>query len=534
MLKQTAHRMEIDDALVLPKGRLVDLGSFENLVYDHDTTRSCEIAPLFTLPVQIALPDGPDELRGPAYEVVLPPDIGFTQHLAIEMAKFAASPNGWKASVGVGVRATLDELAHTIRLSELTFFFGDTTLPLYRLSASDTVRHSLPPSYIKHNSTEVWHPTVRDPDGKPRFTPRPDQDKLTWSPASPFAHYVDQVVLDERSMVWDHLFRRISDPSISGVAGRYNREDMMKDIRESLDHTKLRLRNLSLDYAHDWTRKEPFGDDLMSGLLGGGRDELLPDLAEVSIEVTAGLRDLLNRVRYIGPLREPPDRHSIFGGVSHEDVGTTGVNLADVLFERGDLVTRVNEALESFDIGYKVEIESFTATRDDGHSSGRKDLFSVSLVDQRTGVRVNLPDVGFGVGQVLPVIVQSVLSENNVVLIEQPELHLHPRLQTELGDVFIRSALERGNTFLLETHSEHLILRLMRRMRDTARGTLPKDFPAVHPKDVKILYVQPTENGSVIRELELDEEGELLDPWPNGFFEEGFRERFARGSDYAL
>ena len=96
--------------------------------------------------------------------------------------------------------------------------------------------------------------------------------------------------------------------------------------------------------------------------------------------------------------------------------------------------------------------------------------------------------------------------------------------------MFIESALgERKNTFLLETHSEHLILRIMRRMRDTVRGTLPEGLPPVRPEDVAVLYVQPKADNStsVVRVLELDEEGQLLDPWPGGFFEEGFNERFA-------
>jgi predicted ATPase len=120
------------------------------------------------------------------------------------------------------------------------------------------------------------------------------------------------------------------------------------------------------------------------------------------------------------------------------------------------------------------------------------------------------------------------LSKGETILIEQPELHLHPAQQAELGDLFINAALgEQKNTIIIETHSEHLLLRLMRRMRETVNENLPKGMPPVSPDDVAILYVQPTQAGSVVRVLELDAEGQLLDPWPGGFFEEGFRERFA-------
>lgn len=152
------------------------------------------------------------------------------------------------------------------------------------------------------------------------------------------------------------------------------------------------------------------------------------------------------------------------------------------------------------------------------------------MVDRRTATIVSHRDIGIGISQVLPVLVTAYGSENSLLAIEQPEIHLHPALQADLGDVFIESALgTRRNTFVLETHSEHLILRIMRRMRDTVRGTLPEGMPAVRPEDVAILYVQPRDDSSasVVFELTLDEDGELRDEWPGGFFEEGFHERFA-------
>ena len=114
-----------------------------------------------------------------------------------------------------------------------------------------------------------------------------------------------------------------------------------------------------------------------------------------------------------------------------------------------------------------------------------------------------------------------------LLAIEQPEIHLHPALQAELGDVFLESALGGdGNTCLIESHSEHLLLRIMRRMRETSTGKLPDGVPEVRPEDVMVLFVEPDGSQSIVREMPLNERGELVKAWPGGFFEEGLREIF--------
>lgn len=148
------------------------------------------------------------------------------------------------------------------------------------------------------------------------------------------------------------------------------------------------------------------------------------------------------------------------------------------------------------------------------------------LVDQRTSTVVTHRDVGIGISQVLPVLVMAYGSQGKLLAMEQPEIHLHPALQAELADVFIEAALgPRQNTFILETHSEHLILRLMRRMRETYQGKRV-GLPPVSPRDVSVLYVEPDGTRSIIREMPLNELGELVKSWPGGFFEEGLREQF--------
>jgi hypothetical protein len=196
--------------------------------------------------------------------------------------------------------------------------------------------------------------------------------------------------------------------------------------------------------------------------------------------------------------------------------------MRDDLLMRWQDLDRNDHVMEGFDDA--KELEEIV----DKAVEGMESVNDLSLIDLRTNTMVSHRDVGIGVSQVLPVLVGAYASRQKLIAIEQPEIHLHPKLQAELGDLFIESALgERRNTFLIETHSEHLMLRIMRRMRDTVNENLPEGLPPVRPEDIAVLYVQPHDIASVVRLLELDPEGQLLDPFPGGFFEEGFRERFA-------
>ncbi len=154
-------------------------------------------------------------------------------------------------------------------------------------------------------------------------------------------------------------------------------------------------------------------------------------------------------------------------------------------------------------------------------------LQDLVLVDRRTGTRVSHRDVGVGVSQVLPVLVSAYASKNKLLAIEQPEIHLHPALQAELGDVFIESALGDGsNTFLIETHSEHLVLRILRRIRETTDGELPAGIPAIRPEHVAVLYVQPWRGGVEVLNIPVTSDGEFESAWPEGFFAERAKELF--------
>ncbi len=152
----------------------------------------------------------------------------------------------------------------------------------------------------------------------------------------------------------------------------------------------------------------------------------------------------------------------------------------------------------------------------------------VLLVNNTTGMPVRPLDVGVGISQLVPVVVAAVDPDRpGITAIEQPELHLHPRIQVELGDLFAQQ-VDNGGIFLIETHSEHLLLRFMKRMRQTYDGTLGNGNPRMRPEDIAVYFVEIDPDGTetLIREIPLNERGELVKAWPGGFFEEDLHEIF--------
>lgn len=223
------------------------------------------------------------------------------------------------------------------------------------------------------------------------------------------------------------------------------------------------------------------------------------------------LARLASKLVYLGPLRPTPERYYVR---SEPDRTPGRPNLAAYLYDNEIVLQEVNHWFERLGVPYRMLLERLTAAR-----SGRAidDLIAVALTDRRSGVTVSPADVGFGISQTLPVIVECLRSEQSVICVEQPELHLHPRLQANLGDLFIESVREggAGNQLIVETHSEHLLLRLQRRIREGS----------IHPDAVAVLYVDQDDSGAVtVTRLRLGSEGELLDPWPTGFFDDSLED----------
>ncbi|WAJ37864.1 AAA family ATPase [Pseudomonas sp. GOM7] len=146
------------------------------------------------------------------------------------------------------------------------------------------------------------------------------------------------------------------------------------------------------------------------------------------------------------------------------------------------------------------------------------------LWDDLNNIEVAFSDVGVGISQLFPLVVAAVQAGRGVIACEQPELHVHPRIQVGIGDLLTQA--NKTTTFLIETHSEHLILRILRRIRETSERELPKGLQPVSPADVSIVYMEPGAAGVRTQRIEIDRTGEFTSRWPNGFFAERSEELF--------
>ena len=204
----------------------------------------------------------------------------------------------------------------------------------------------------------------------------------------------------------------------------------------------------------------------------------------------------------------------------------------------GSLVAGVNRALSDhlfLERGYQLAAEFRVIVGIDWFTDQRLPtpdeikncpvLVQVYLVDSQ-GRRHSFEQVGSGLGYILPVLCSISNPRVSVSLLQQPELHLHPALQAALGDVFIEAASPE-HQIVVETHSEHLLLRILKRIRQTSSANPPVPELRLKPEDVVVAYFDPKPDGTTtVRQLRISDDGEFLDRWPRGFFTERDQELF--------
>ena len=239
-------------------------------------------------------------------------------------------------------------------------------------------------------------------------------------------------------------------------------------------------------------------------------------------DLERGLEQQLERVRYLGPLRARPDRRYIWSGTAPDDMGVAGENVVAALLAsraRGRVIKydprpriwkrtverQIAACLQQMQLIHDFKVVEL------GDGTG---VFAVHVRQSPKSPWTALPDVGFGISQILPVLVLCFYApEGATVVLEQPELHLHPSAQAALGDVLLDAARIRKIQILLESHSEHLLLRLQRRIAEER----------VEPDRIALYFCDIRDGDSTATRLELDEYGTISN-WPEQFFGDSFGE----------
>lgn len=224
--------------------------------------------------------------------------------------------------------------------------------------------------------------------------------------------------------------------------------------------------------------------------------------------------ELFSNLFYLGPLREYPKRQYSWAGAQPADMGRRGERVVDALLasresgvklsrgkgrRRQTVEERVAEWLQELGLIHSFRVRPIT-------ESGR--LFQVLVRRDPKAAEVVITDVGFGVSQILPVITLCYYApEGSTILLEQPEIHLHPRVQAGLADVLIDAAKTRNIQIILESHSEHLLRRLQRRIAEEV----------VLPEQAALYFCFADQGESHLSPLELDSYGNIVN-WPRDFF----------------
>ena len=229
---------------------------------------------------------------------------------------------------------------------------------------------------------------------------------------------------------------------------------------------------------------------------------------------------MLGSLYYLGPLRKHPERTYQWSGDTPPDVGMQGESTIAALLAASADGRKLNrgprrpqQEFGPFIASWLKDLGVISSFNVKPVAQGRKE-FEVLIRTHASAPEVKLTDVGFGISQVLPALVEAFYAPpNSMVWMEQPEIHLHPQVQAELADVFISAVQARENgkprnvQLIVESHSEHFLTRLQRRV---AEGVIGLD-------EIAIYFCKRSETGAELEPLKLDLFGEI-ENWPENFF----------------
>lgn len=238
----------------------------------------------------------------------------------------------------------------------------------------------------------------------------------------------------------------------------------------------------------------------------------LPTFLVSNLDVFAArINKVIQNTKYLSPVRAMPERAYLHYSQQVDELSSDGANAAHLLWSKKDdlvqwknkkikLSSAVNECIECLGLSQKMTPSKIGDV-----------LYSIGVSENGSGGSVSLSDVGFGYSQILPVILMGLVGQKNdsLILLEQPEIHLHPSSAANLADLFL-GFIECGAHYIIETHSQELINKLRLRVIEN---------PELKNK-INIVFVDSDQDdGAKIRQFEIDENGMFPD-WPEGFLDE--------------
>jgi len=299
---------------------------------------------------------------------------------------------------------------------------------------------------------------------------------------------------------------------------------IFKDIDLSLGSRSSRIRNSGYRFiprgrhafgresiynknAADLTRSE-INKAMLLSLKGLFHDFVNECGASMYVPIVGIFRSL----NYLAAYRNYPEREISEASMVNVRPGPYGEESFQDILKDPKMISAINRACKK--LGADFKFGTYLSQHAGRHVT----------IEHEDGYPLTFRDIGFGWSQVIPVIVELVQSSSTLttLLVEQPELHLHPSNQSELMDVVLDHVTQNAeSTVFLEVHSEQMILRLLKRIKEKRKGS---SAGSVRPNQCSILHVFKGKEGSVIRPYRVSDSGTMIDPWPGGFFESALKD----------
>ena len=291
------------------------------------------------------------------------------------------------------------------------------------------------------------------------------------------------------------------------IESRKNDDGTYRFVHGSKRNDKrLSWTNPKVHSLTEFLSPQPLMDSLLGKELSSFKSDKLNIIRRMFLAFIEVVSVETDKMNYLGPFRQIPNRYYTTGSAMPTDIGYRGERSVDYLSYKKlsggvDTIKFVQTWLQRLGYASKFDIKTIKSV-----------IKTTSLINKSTGVESTLVDVGFGVSQVLPVIIAVCRHDGGIHFFEQPEIHLHPKSQGDIADLFIEN-MAGHKSFVVETHSEHFINRMRLRV---AEGKINKD-------DVAIYYISCGEDGFVSRRVDIADDGSY-EMYPDGFFDESYQE----------